>query len=193
MNWYKKAQNIDTLYLDAKNKKDINALQKMTDEKAISAGYNTIPMWHGSSEPLTVIRSWEPIYLAFDESLAKNRQSANVHRLYTKINTIFDTKTNLKDRQQFLSFFKSYHGTIRGALINGLPMYDFAVEHASCFRGTDAMLLAEPDIAGKDQRSIVVWSPRGLIKSADPITYDDSGKIIPLSKRFQKTNPDIRY
>ena len=31
------------------------------------------------------------------------------------------------------------------------------------------------------------------IKSADPITYDDSGNIIPLSKRFNENEKDIRY
>lgn len=31
------------------------------------------------------------------------------------------------------------------------------------------------------------------IKSADPVTYDDNGKVIPLSKRFNKSEPDIRY
>ena len=31
------------------------------------------------------------------------------------------------------------------------------------------------------------------IKSADPVTYDDAGNIIPPSKRFQKTSDDIRY
>lgn len=31
------------------------------------------------------------------------------------------------------------------------------------------------------------------IKSADPVTYDDSGNVIPLSKRFNKENNDIRF
>ena len=31
------------------------------------------------------------------------------------------------------------------------------------------------------------------IKSADPVTYDDNGQPIPLSKRFDFNNPDIRY
>lgn len=31
------------------------------------------------------------------------------------------------------------------------------------------------------------------IKSADPITYDDSGNIIPLSERFNENEKDIRY
>lgn len=31
------------------------------------------------------------------------------------------------------------------------------------------------------------------IKSADPVTYDDSGNIIPLSSRFDSSKEDIRY
>ena len=31
------------------------------------------------------------------------------------------------------------------------------------------------------------------IKSAEPVTYDDDGNVIPLSKRFNKDNNDIRY
>lgn len=31
------------------------------------------------------------------------------------------------------------------------------------------------------------------IKSADPVTYDDSGNIIPLSQRFDSSKDDIRY
>ena len=31
------------------------------------------------------------------------------------------------------------------------------------------------------------------IKSADPVTYDDNGSVIPLSERFNEENNDIRY
>ena len=31
------------------------------------------------------------------------------------------------------------------------------------------------------------------IKSADPVTYDDNGNVIPLSERFNEDNNDIRY
>ena len=31
------------------------------------------------------------------------------------------------------------------------------------------------------------------IKSADPVTYDDAGNVIPLSERFNRDNSDIRY
>lgn len=37
------------------------------------------------------------------------------------------------------------------------------------------------------------FSPTTQVKSADPITYDDAGNVIPLSERFNTENPDIRY
>ena len=39
---------------------------------------------------------------------------------------------------------------------------------------------------------IVAFNPN-QIKSADPVTYDDKGNIIPLSERFNLSNNDIRY
>ena len=42
------------------------------------------------------------------------------------------------------------------------------------------------------QSENVLWNDKH-IKLADPTTYDDAGNIIPLSKRDNFTNPDIRY
>ena len=39
---------------------------------------------------------------------------------------------------------------------------------------------------------ITVRNPE-QIKSADPVTYDDNGDPIPLNKRFDSNNKDIRY
>jgi hypothetical protein len=37
------------------------------------------------------------------------------------------------------------------------------------------------------------FRPESQIKSADPVTYDDNGNVIPLSKRFNPKEKDIRY
>lgn len=37
------------------------------------------------------------------------------------------------------------------------------------------------------------FHPEEDVKSADPVTYDDEGKVIPLSQRFDSGNNDIRY
>lgn len=48
--------------------------------------------------------------------------------------------------------------------------------------------------SGMDENTIhyVVRNPRN-IKSAELVTYDDNGNIIPLSERFNESNEDIRY
>lgn len=40
--------------------------------------------------------------------------------------------------------------------------------------------------------SYIVFNPEDM-KLADPFTYDDNGNLIPLSERFNSSNPDIRY
>jgi len=52
------------------------------------------------------------------------------------------------------------------------------------FKGSDG----EPLLIG-----IQFDGKRHQIKSADPITKDDSGNVIPLSQRFKATSEDIRY
>jgi hypothetical protein len=37
------------------------------------------------------------------------------------------------------------------------------------------------------------FRPKEQVKSADPVTYDEDGNVIPLSQRFNKENDDIRY
>ncbi|MEE1046098.1 MAG: hypothetical protein U0M60_01605, partial [Clostridia bacterium] len=39
----------------------------------------------------------------------------------------------------------------------------------------------------------VFFNPESQVKSADPVTYDDNGDVIPLSQRFKGENDDIRY
>ena len=39
----------------------------------------------------------------------------------------------------------------------------------------------------------VFFTPQEQVKSADPVTYDDSGNVIPLSERFNAADEDIRY
>lgn len=45
---------------------------------------------------------------------------------------------------------------------------------------------------GRQLFSIIPRYPN-QIKSADPVTYDDNGNVIPLSERFNKNNNDIRF
>ena len=44
----------------------------------------------------------------------------------------------------------------------------------------------------KPRTNYIAFEP-SQIKSADPVTYDDAGNVIPLSERFNPENKDIRY
>ena len=45
---------------------------------------------------------------------------------------------------------------------------------------------------GTEENEYVVFESN-QIKSADPVTYDDDGNVIPLSKRFDEEEDDIRF
>jgi len=58
--------------------------------------------------------------------------------------------------------------------------------------GIDALTYKD-DSGGKDLRNVIVVLTPEQIKLSDPVTKDDKGNVIPLSQRFDLTNPDIRY
>lgn len=52
--------------------------------------------------------------------------------------------------------------------------------------------LSEPSPIGVGGNDYVVFNPN-QIKSADPVTRDEQGNVIPLSRRFQSASNDIRF
>lgn len=81
-----------------------------------------------------------------------------------------------------------------------IPAYDAWKETQKSsdvrFRITDAEDAEYLDAGGKNGGSEhTVWIPFSSeqVKSADPITRDDNGNVIPLSQRFDSGNMDIRF
>ncbi len=44
-----------------------------------------------------------------------------------------------------------------------------------------------------DANVYVFFNPTEQVKSADPVTYDDNGEVVPLEKRFDESYNDIRF
>ncbi|MGM9648262.1 MAG: hypothetical protein ACI3YH_09040, partial [Eubacteriales bacterium] len=59
-------------------------------------------------------------------------------------------------------------------------------------RGKDGVVFYDMRDGGAMSNHYIVFDPTN-IKSADPVTYDDSGNVIPLSERFNSKKNDIRY
>gem|GEM_PF-4662446 len=58
--------------------------------------------------------------------------------------------------------------------------------------GFDAIITSDGVRNGRDTVGIGVLNPTN-VKSADPVTRDDSGRVIPLSERFNEAKDDIRF
>ena len=48
-------------------------------------------------------------------------------------------------------------------------------------------------VTSNPMSTVYILFDSNQVKSADPVTYDADGKVIPLSERFKKDNDDIRY
>ena len=71
------------------------------------------------------------------------------------------------------------------------------VEYASQ-KGYDSVtfknIVDKGDISeGVGESTVYAFLRQGALKSADPVTYDDNGNVIPLSERFNAEENDIRY
>lgn len=107
---------------------------------------------------------------------------------------------NISDLQQN---YPSVYKTIRPADFFGNSYSTRSLEAAQKAAGHDGAIIKNVvDYGGGRKSAVVDWAkandvymvndPRKL-KLADPITYDDSGNVIPLSKRDNFNIKDIRY
>lgn len=84
-------------------------------------------------------------------------------------------------------------------------VFDYVDTGTSTISGVASVIMESPEfssklrklgydgvIQSKDGDEAVVFDSE-QIKAADPITYDNDGNIIPLSKRFDSENEDMRY
>ncbi|MBP5741777.1 MAG: hypothetical protein J6W59_08505, partial [Bacteroidales bacterium] len=101
------------------------------------------------------------------------------------------SNSSMGDRDYFFQ-------TIDEALAAGNDQYvkfyvDYSMLQDAGYDGIIARLFAKPT-SGKKDNSVEygVFSPE-QIKSADPVTYDDDGNVIPLSQRFNDVRPEIQY
>lgn len=172
------AAKLDEAHAKAIESGDMEEAQRLVDDAARKAGLDTNGedgWWHGSrsKDPFTIFNTdntpetgWRGLgaYFGIGEQ-AKGFGSNNNRRFYLKLDkTLNTTFEKLIDR------------------------FDDPVEARRALEqeGYDSVM-SDP-YAG----AIAVFRPE-QIKSADPATYDNEGKLIPLSKRFDTSNPDIRF
>ena len=161
----------DAAYLKAVESGDMETAQRMVDEAAKAAGYTIGPVWHGSSNPnfTTFSRSGETDTGAmgagfyFDES----KRTASAY------------SANPEDPALLRAFY------LNVGHIQEVPkgVYD----------ETEGVFVHDGNSDSARHGSEWVVRDASRIKSADPVTYDANGKVIPLSQRFDSSKDSILY
>lgn len=170
----------DRAYLAAVEQGDMKTAQRMVDWAAKVAGY-TIEAWHNSGNRFT----------KFD--LKRARQASDIQAFFFK-----DRKDPDKEygKQEYHVYIRLKNPANYKQLVSGFDAavtYDAGVKQRERLiaQGFDGGIVSKED-GGMEYAEIVAFSP-SQIKSADPVTYDDAGRVIPLSERFNPATPDIRY
>jgi ADP-Ribosyltransferase in polyvalent proteins len=168
---------LDEAHAEAIESGDMKEAQRLVDEAARKAGYTIGPVYHGTNANFNKFtkrvfpnfnnaQSKIGYFFAFNPEYAKQYGDKTIPALLN---------ANLKKVSESLI------DEIEGSWTNqkaGKYVADLKKE------GYDGIQFGEEEIA--------VFNPN-QIKSADPATYDDEGNLIPLSKRFDTSNPDIRF
>lgn len=194
-------KRLDVEYQYALAKGDMAAAQRLVDKAAETAGYNRL-FYHGAKRGggFTTFRDWS--YFTENENYAKRYSlrgdDSSLYKTYVKLERPFDTR-NPADRRLFSKMRDEYGlGEIQDSGLpdwtDGYDISDFIDENDLDY---DGIVLDEGGdlVNGRPVSRGLSYVVRksAQIKSADPVTYDNHGKVIPLSQRFNAEKSDIRY
>ena len=165
---------VDADYLAAVERGDMDAAQRMVDQAAMASGYK-IPVYHftKSEQPFTSfdieqMQSGPGIWLTSSPEGWYGRRMD----LYLNPGKIENVKS------QFDPTWNEGELSIEG-IING-DLETISQQNINTLRNTE------------DYRSTFYVATRPeQVKSADPVTYDEQGNIVPLSRRFDITSAKL--
>jgi len=177
----------DSDYMAAAKSGDTKAAQQMVDQAAKAAGYDVAAIHGTNVDGITTLKLSESGYFGKAIYLTKNDITAghygkNKMRVYVKMTNPW--KMGEWGNGEGEATYKEAWGKYAEPDKTGRPLYinKSALGNALRADGHDGFIASG---------EMGVFNP-SQIKSADPITRDDAGTIIPLSQRF-KGSDDIRF
>lgn len=191
----------DHKYADYIRAGKLSSAKQMVQQAAKTAGYTKM-FFHGAKKGggFTRFREWS--YFTenkqYAERYAQRDNPGSLYELYGKMDKPFDTRDN-KTREIFEDIRNEYG--LSDIQESGLPDwtdgYDITDYISANDLDYDTVILDEGGdmVDGKPVSRGLSYVIRksNQVKSADVITYDDDGNIIPISQRFNEENEDIRY
>lgn len=199
----KYSRELDSEYMELAKDPEGNSteLRKMVDQAAEQQGYKTL-FYHGSKKGggFTEFRDWQ--YFTpkkeYAERYAQRGNPDSLYSVFVKMENPFDTR-EAKARRIFQEARDELGlGEIQDTGLpdwtDGYDLADYIDENGLNY---DAIVLDEGGdlVNGKPVSRGLSYVVRksNQVKSADAVVYDDNGKVIPLSERFNSDKRDIRY
>ena len=197
------SRELDSEYMELAKDPEGNSteLRKMVDQAAEQQGYKTL-FYHGSKKGggFTEFRDWQ--YFTpkkeYAERYAQRGNPDSLYSVFVKMENPFDTR-NAKARRIFQKArgelgLSEIQGTGLPDWTDGYDLADYIDENGLNY---DAIVLDEGGdlVNGRPVSRGLSYVVRksNQVKSADAVVYDDNGKVIPLSERFNSDKRDIRY
>lgn len=162
-------------------------IDKTPGNKIVEGGV-PITSYHGTNQKFTIFDRdasefgiLDPGYYSIGNYFTPSKSMAEGYAKARKGDIIMENYLYSKNPLELVMEDYSLHG-------KRLPYNDGAIVRL----GSDGVNLDNVKYDPDEIMELVVPNSK-QIKSTAPITYDDAGNIIPLSKRDDFTNPDIRY
>ena len=180
----------DTDYLAAVKAGDTQAAQQMVDQAAKAAGGVVIRKLKERSDLFWRVHGPE-LNRGGSQFSVDNASSSTLGGEET-----LPGYSSFKSADELADYWSGNNFASRRISDNDVQVIAFTGKQESK-KGADGEPLATPDMREVyrmtfgDMLKGNKYSVNG--KSADPITRDDSGNVIPLSQRFQQSSADIRY
>jgi hypothetical protein len=201
----------DTAYMDAVRRGDLSTAQRLVDEAAKKSGFKVKRLYHGtpSKDPFYQFKKYTTYgyYFTPEKQVAQYYAGSGGRIIEVFLN--LKRPANLLDVDSFLESapddfqvwidekFSGNRDSFKSWAESG-ELYSDNVGRTqdSLMRelqglGYDGVIFEDSNWTGSPWNSYVVFNP-SQIKSADPVTYDDAGNVIPLSQRFSDQSDDIR-
>lgn len=193
----------DADYLSAVKRGDMETAQRMVDEAARAAGYDYVRHTRRKLNP----RNGDAGYFLFVEADKEDSLGSvyGDHRYFATTKASLNVSDLIPALKDAWKEYAEYNDILNQTPSDTEFDPDDIVMSAGVWDDWDFVSWLFTNYFFDDYTSndvpaiktsdglIVFGEDSGQIKSADPVTYDENGEVIPLSKRFDTEQKDIRY
>ena len=173
---------------------EINPLEDVEDLFAQETNWQEFEKWIEESGVMDAIITAEERYIAYGRALNNELNIGNYHLFIDPSNLLVIDGQGKNWNDLTYEPMKGFRG------MNGRHLTTRIISYYASENGYNGVLFKNiVDNGGRSGKAVkaadvyALFYPQHQVKSADTVTYDNDGNVIPLSKRFDTWNDDIRY